>query len=61
MDSVDYEMNYIQKNTGKLPAVRGLDFMGGDFDGVVKRSKDWWEKRRNRYDLLAHRCERRLI
>lgn len=44
MDSVDYEMNYIQKNTGKLPAVRGLDFMGGDFDGVVKRSKDWWEK-----------------
>lgn len=44
MDSVDYEMNYIQKNTGKLPAIRGLDFMGGDFNGVVQRSKDWWAK-----------------
>ncbi|MDE6149503.1 MAG: glycoside hydrolase family 26 protein [Ruminococcus sp.] len=44
MGSVDYEMNYIENNTGKLPAIRGLDFMGGDFDGVVKRSKDWWEK-----------------
>ena len=27
MGSPDYEMNYIEDNTGKLPAIRGLDFM----------------------------------
>lgn len=37
----DYEMDYIEKNTGKLPAIRGLDFMNADFDGVVQRAKDW--------------------
>lgn len=44
MDSPDYEMNYIEKTTGKLPAMRGLDFMNGDFEGVVQRSKEWWKK-----------------
>lgn len=44
MGSPDYEMNYILDTTGKLPAMRGLDFMNGDFDGVVSRSKEWWEK-----------------
>lgn len=44
MGSPDYEMNYIEKTTGKLPAIRGLDFMNGDFDGVVKRSKEWHNK-----------------
>lgn len=44
MDSPDYEMNYIEETTGKLPAMRGLDFMNEDFDGVVRRSKEWWEK-----------------
>ncbi len=44
MGSPDYEMNYIKENTGKLPAVRGLDFMHNDFDGVAQRSIDWWEQ-----------------
>ena len=44
MDSPDYEMDYIKETTGKLPAMRGLDFMNADFDGVVERAEDWWEK-----------------
>lgn len=44
MDSPEYEMDYIFKTTGKYPAMRGLDFMNGDFDGVVQRSKEWHEK-----------------
>ncbi len=44
MGSPDYEMDYIKATTGKLPAMRGLDFMNGDFDGVVERSKAWHEK-----------------
>lgn len=43
MGSPDYEMNYILENTGKLPAIRGLDFMHNDFEGVTKRAKEWWE------------------
>lgn len=41
MDSPDYEMNYIYNTTGKLPAIRGLDFMNNDFDGVVRRAVEW--------------------
>ena len=41
MGSPDYEINYIEETTGKLPAMRGLDFMNNDFDGVVQRSKEW--------------------
>ena len=37
-------MDYIKETTGKLPAMRGLDFMNADFDGVVERAEDWWEK-----------------
>ncbi|MCD7872531.1 MAG: glycoside hydrolase family 26 protein [Clostridiales bacterium] len=44
MDSPDYEINYLNRSTGKLPAIRGFDFMNDDFDGVVQRAKDWWEK-----------------
>ena len=44
MGSADYEMNYIEENTGKLPAIRGLDFMHNDFAGVTKRTQEWWEK-----------------
>ena len=44
MGSPDYEMDYIEQTTGKLPAVRGLDFMNADFKGVVERSKAWHEK-----------------
>ena len=41
MGSPDYEMNYIHNNTGKYPAIRGLDFMNDDFSGVVSRAKAW--------------------
>ena len=44
MGSPDYELNYIERETGKLPAIRGLDFMHNDFAGVTKRAKEWWEK-----------------
>ncbi len=44
MGSPDYEMNYLLKHTGRLPAVRGLDFMHNDFQGVVDRAIEWWEK-----------------
>ncbi len=44
MGSPDYEMNYIEKNTGKLPAIRGLDFMHNDFEGVTRRAMQWWEQ-----------------
>lgn len=44
MGSPDYEMNYIEENTGKLPAIRGLDFMHNDFQGVANRSIEWWDK-----------------
>lgn len=44
MSSPDYEMNYIYDASGKYPAMRGLDYMGDDFDGVNKRAKEWFEK-----------------
>lgn len=44
MSSPEYEMEIIEEATGKLPAMRGLDFMNNDFDGVVKRSEQWHEK-----------------
>lgn len=44
VDGSEYEMNYLLDATGKLPAMRGLDFMNDDFDGVVERAKDWWNK-----------------
>ena len=40
----DYEINYIKSQTGKEPAIRGLDFMGDDFNGVVSRAKEWAKK-----------------
>ena len=40
----EYEMEYIHALTGKYPAIRGLDFMNDDFDGVVERSIDWWQR-----------------
>lgn len=42
--SPDYEMDYIKTVTGKYPAIRGLDFLDDDFDGVVERAKEWVEK-----------------
>lgn len=44
MSSPEYEMEIIEEATGKLPAMRGLDFMNNDFNGVVERSEQWHEK-----------------
>lgn len=44
MTSPEYEMDHILETTGKLPAMRGLDFMNDDFDGVVKRAVEWHDK-----------------
>ena len=37
-------MNFLLKHTGKLPAIRGLDLMHNDFEGVAARAQTWWEK-----------------
>lgn len=44
MGSPEYEMDYLVETTGRLPAIRGLDYINEDFDGVTQRSIDWWEK-----------------
>lgn len=44
LSTPDNEMNYIQATTGKLPAIRGLDYINNDFAGVTERSIQWWEK-----------------
>lgn len=44
MGTPDYEMNYLEKNTVRLPAIRGLDFMNKDFAGCEKRAEEWWSK-----------------
>lgn len=38
------EMRYIKKETGKLPAIRGLDYIHLDFEGVNRRAKNWWKQ-----------------
>ena len=40
----DDEIDYIHGATGKLPAIRGFDYINEDFDSVTTRSIDWWEK-----------------
>ena len=35
MGSTDYEMDYLLEVTGKLPAIRGLDFMNNDFCAYI--------------------------
>ena len=42
--NADYEMEYLMDKTGKLPAIRGLDFIDNDFDGCVSRAKEWYNK-----------------
>lgn len=44
MGSPDYEMNIVYEATGKLPAIRGLDYMHDDFEGVNKRAIEWWNQ-----------------
>lgn len=40
----DRENEWIQAVTGELPAVRGLDFIHDDYDGVAERAKRWNEQ-----------------
>lgn len=42
MGSDNYEFDYIKATTGKLPAIRGLDYMNDDFKGVNERAIKWW-------------------
>ncbi len=44
MGSEDYEFNIIKNASGKLPALRGLDYMGQDFAGCNRRAKAWAQK-----------------
>ena len=44
MGSDQYEFDYIYEKTGKYPAIRGLDYMSDDFDGVNQRAIDWYEQ-----------------
>lgn len=43
-NNTEYEMEIIEANTGKLPAVRGFDFMKEEWDDIVTRATEWWEK-----------------
>lgn len=41
----NYEMIYIRENTGgKVPAIRGFDFMHDGFDDAATRAIEWWEE-----------------
>ena len=44
MGSDQYEFDYIYNNTGKYPAIRGLDYMNDDFEGVNNRAMEWDKK-----------------
>ncbi len=44
MGSEDYEFNIIKNASGKVPALRGLDYMGQDFAGCNRRAKAWAQK-----------------
>jgi len=39
------ELDYIQQTTGKLPAIRGMDFIDSSRnDNEVKFAEEWWKK-----------------
>lgn len=44
MGSDQYEFEYIYERTGKYPAIRGLDYMHDDFDGVNARAVEWYNR-----------------
>lgn len=44
MGSADYETDYIYSASGKLPLIKGFDYMNDDFDGVNERAVKWHEK-----------------
>ncbi len=37
----EHEINYLLDRTGRMPAIRGLDFIDNDFLGVIRRAMDW--------------------
>lgn len=37
----DNETDYLYYNVGRLPAIRGLDFIHDDYFGVVRRAREW--------------------
>ena len=37
----EHEINYLLMRTGRMPAIRGLDFLDNDFNGVTRRAADW--------------------
>lgn len=43
-DGPEYEMRLLEEYTGKLPAIRGLDFIANTFEDVVERAREWWNK-----------------
>ena len=43
MGTPNYEMNYLEKNTGKLPKFVDL-ILNKDFAGYEKRAEEWWSK-----------------
>ncbi|MDR1538886.1 MAG: cellulase family glycosylhydrolase [Clostridiales bacterium] len=38
------EMKAVFERTGKYPAIRGLDFIDGDFEHAADRAAKWWRK-----------------
>ncbi len=44
MGSADYETDYIYAASGKLPLIKGFDYMNDDFEGVNQRAAEWHEK-----------------
>lgn len=43
-DKEQYEFDYLLDKTGKLPAMRGLDYKADDFEGVNRRAIEWWNR-----------------
>ena len=35
------EIDFLKQSTGKLPAIKGFDFIHDDYDGVSARAKSW--------------------
>ena len=44
MGSENYEFEIIYNASGKLPAIRGLDYMNDDFRGVNRRAQEWFKR-----------------
>lgn len=42
--SSEHEIHFLTSVTGRMPAIRGLDFMDNDFLGVTERCRDWWAR-----------------